>query len=83
MRRSIFLAVPLLAVWLGSLQARDPVTGGKKPITKASEGETCGEYGTSLHFEKTPSDAAKKAQKEEKLVFVLHISGHFEDTDFT
>jgi hypothetical protein len=47
------------------------------------EPATCGEYGTSLHFEKTPSDAAKKALKEEKLVFVLHVSGNFEDSEFT
>jgi hypothetical protein len=46
-------------------------------------GETCGNYGTSVHFEKSPSDAAKKAQKEEKLVMVLHVSGLFEDPDFT
>ena len=47
------------------------------------EPATCGEYGTNLHFEKTPSDAAKKALKEEKLVFVLHVSGNFEDSEFT
>ncbi|MCI0638232.1 MAG: hypothetical protein L0Y72_00015 [Gemmataceae bacterium] len=45
--------------------------------------ETCGEYGTTVQFEKTPSDAARKAQKEEKLVMVLHVSGDFEDPDFT
>ena len=46
--------------------------------------EVCtGEFGTSLHFEKTPSDAAKKALKEEKLVCVLHISGQFEDPNLT
>jgi hypothetical protein len=50
---------------------------------KASEKTTCGEYGTSLTFEKTPSDAARKALKQEKLVFVLHVSGDFEDSEFT
>lgn len=59
--------------------------GGKLKVVKdkAKPAETCGEHGTSLQFEPTPSDAAKKAQKEEKLVMVLHISGHFEDPDFT
>jgi hypothetical protein len=51
--------------------------------TTSSEGETCGEYGTTVHFEKTPSLAAKKALKEEKLVMVLHVSGLFEDPEFT
>ena len=80
MRRFALLVAPLLAaVWLTGVQGAPP---GKK--TKASEGETCtGEFGTSVHFEKTPSDAAKKALKEEKLVCVLHISGYFEDSDFT
>ena len=45
--------------------------------------ETCGEYGTSVRFEKTPSAAARKALKEEKLVMVLHVSGDFENPEFT
>lgn len=43
----------------------------------------CGEYGTTVHFEKSPSAAARLALKEEKLVFVLHVSGHFEESEFT
>jgi hypothetical protein len=50
---------------------------------KTSEAATCGSYGTSVHFEATPSDAARKALKEQKLVFVLHVSGNFENSDFT
>jgi hypothetical protein len=53
------------------------------PKPKASEKTTCGDHGTNLHFEASPSDAARKALKDEKLVFVLHISGHFEDSDYT
>jgi hypothetical protein len=45
--------------------------------------ETCGDYGTSVHFEKSPKAAAAKAAKEEKLVFVMHISGLFEEPDYT
>jgi hypothetical protein len=44
---------------------------------------TCGQYGTNVQFEKTPSDAARKALKEEKLVMVLHVSGDFENPEFT
>lgn len=48
-----------------------------------TDGETCGDYGTSVRFEKSPKDAAKKALDEKKLVMVLHISGLFEEPDFT
>jgi hypothetical protein len=46
---------------------------------------TCGEntYGTSIEFVGTPSEAANRAVKEQKLVFVLHVSGHFEDPGVT
>jgi hypothetical protein len=54
------------------------------PGSVLKEPETsCGNYGTSVHFLKTPSEAARQALKEEKLVFVLHVSGLFEDPDFT
>ena len=45
--------------------------------------EECGEFGTSVIFAGTPAEAAKQALKEEKLVFVLHVSGLFEESDFT
>jgi hypothetical protein len=31
----------------------------------------------------SPSDAAAAAKKQEKLLFVLHVSGNFEDPKFT
>jgi hypothetical protein len=43
----------------------------------------CGEFGTTIDFEPNPSAAARKALKDEKLVFVLHISGIFEDPGLT
>ena len=47
--------------------------------------KTCGQhtYGTSVEWEASPTDAATKAKKEEKLVFALHVSGHFEDPGVT
>jgi len=59
--------------------------GGKKanPLQLPAE-ETCkGDFGTAVKFLPTPSDAAKAASKEHKLVLVLHVSGDFEDPDFT
>ncbi len=40
-------------------------------------------YGTKVDFVDSPKEAAALAKKEEKLVFVLHVSGHFEDPRFT
>ena len=78
MRNTIrLLAAGLLIAGLsGAASARE--TKGK-----GSEAPTCGSYGTSVQFEKSPSDAARRAVKEEKLVMVLHVSGHFEDSEFT
>jgi len=70
-----FLAPGLVAAMLASAGASQP---GKDPAPTS-----CGEFGTSVHFEKSPSDAARKALKEEKLVCVLHVSGLFEEPDFT
>jgi len=53
-----------------------------KPVEK-TEGATCGDFGTSVEFADSPSAAAAKAKKEQKLVFVLHVSGNFEDPRFT
>jgi hypothetical protein len=50
---------------------------------KEAPAETCGNHGTSVEFLDTPSEAARKALKEQKLVFVLHVSGNFEDPRFT
>ena len=48
----------------------------------AQAGEACG-FGTTIHFQDTPKEAAALARKVEKLVFVLHVSGHFEDPGLT
>jgi hypothetical protein len=44
--------------------------------------ETCG-HGTKLDFVESPKEAAAIAKKEQKLVLVLHVSGHFEDPGLT
>ncbi|HEX3152517.1 MAG TPA: hypothetical protein VHR66_30870 [Gemmataceae bacterium] len=72
-RRGFALAIAATIGLVGSLAAKTP--GEKAP--------TCGDYGTSVHFEATPADAAKQAKLDEKLVMVLHVSGFFEDPQFT
>jgi hypothetical protein len=78
MRKSLpWLALGCIAFWGVSAAA---LADGK---AKDSEPATCKTFGTSVHFEQTPSAAAKRAAKEEKLVLVLHISGIFEDPNLT
>ena len=64
---------------VGSLLAAALWIGGGAAPAGAKEG--C--HGTTINFVDSPSEAARKAKKEEKLVFVLHVSGHFEDPRFT
>ena len=57
-------------------------------LPAAAQDEKCGtcgndRYGTTVEWAGSPSDAAAKAKEQEKLVFVLHVSGHFEDPKFT
>jgi hypothetical protein len=53
-----------------------------QPAPKPAE-KGCGSHGTRIDFVDTPTKAAKIAKKEQKLVFVLHVSGNFEDPRFT
>ncbi len=46
------------------------------------EPTSCG-YGTKIDFVDSPKEAAALAKKQEKLVMVLHVSGHFEDPGLT
>jgi hypothetical protein len=71
MRRYLAAAV-VAAVGLSSASAKSPPAR-----------EQCGDYGTTIYLEDTPAKAAKKAKEEEKLVMVLHVSGHFEDPKLT
>ena len=69
MRRLLPHAIAVLALLAGT------------SLVRADEG--CGDYGTTVKFFKTPSDAATQAKKDQKLVMVLHVSGNFENPDFT
>jgi hypothetical protein len=59
-----------------------------RAVTAAQDADKCARcgnssYGTAVRWSGSPSDAAAKAKAEGKLVFVLHVSGHFEDPRFT
>jgi hypothetical protein len=69
------VGLALVAGWGG-----DPARGSEK--AKPAE-EGCSGHGTSVDFFPTPSAAARKAKKEQNLVFVLHVSGNFETPEYT
>jgi hypothetical protein len=60
---------------------------------KLDEPEACGQteqvcavdrsLNTALTWAKSPAAASEQARKEGKLVFVIHVSGNFEDPGFT
>ena len=91
MLRSAFLSAVGMYVGLAVAQASDltgtdPLTGQTPPAVVGvtqTEPPTCGNHGTAIEFVGSPKEAARQAKKEEKLVFVLHVSGHFEDPRFT
>ena len=79
MNRCLGLMLGLLVgVSLGTSWGKD---NKAKPPAADADAASC--HGTAVHFVNTPSEAAKQAKKEEKLVFVLHVSGQFEDPGIT
>jgi hypothetical protein len=49
----------------------------------ASPAGACETYGTSVQFLSNPAAASRQARRQDKLVFLLHVSGNFEDAKFT
>jgi hypothetical protein len=78
------MEVPMRTISLASILAA-MLAGRPVGAQDCPKCEKCGteSYGTSIVWEGSPSEAAAKAKKEEKLVFVLHVSGYFEDPNFT
>jgi hypothetical protein len=73
------LVITAAVLWLATLAG--PVLADKPAPPKS--GGCSGDYGTNVYFEESPQAAAKQALKDEKLVMVLHISGHFDDPALT
>lgn len=56
------------------------------PESEQGPGENPAAYeghGTAVAFAGNPSEAARRAAQERKLLFVVHLSGNFEDPQFT
>jgi hypothetical protein len=63
------------------IAAGQPMQPAAKPCGAPQKAAAA--HGTDLEFAATPTDAYKQAAKEHKLVFLLHISGNFEESGFT
>jgi hypothetical protein len=74
MRRKLLFAAVGLVLLVGPARSA-------APPDKA--GGTCGKHGTAVEFVSSPAEAARLAKQDEKLVFVLHLSGIFEDPNLT
>jgi hypothetical protein len=65
--------------------ARPVESSQPSPFVEKEKGDAvvCHDHGTKVDFVDSPKEAAALAKKQEKLVFVLHVSGNFEDPRFT
>lgn len=65
----------------------EPVVEAEQaPVAKnppAKDEPACQRFGTAVDFAASPAEAAVRAGKDQKLLFVLHISGNFDDSKFT
>ena len=52
-------------------------------LATAAVANDCRKLGTAVEWEPSIGAARAKAGKEGKLVLVLHVSGRFEDPEFT
>ena len=60
------------------------VVAAAEPVqVAATKGPRCERFGTAIDFVRSPALACDRAAREQKLVMVLHVAGHFEDPGFT
>jgi hypothetical protein len=64
-------------------EAPAPPPPAPQPPAQAEARPAGQTYGTRVSFLASPEEAMRVAQRERKLVFVLHISGNFEESCFT
>jgi hypothetical protein len=64
----------------GRMKAPPPEHRTEKPLPPE---QAVAKYGTSVEFWKNPSDADLVAKKKDRLRFILHVSGNFEDPGCT
>jgi hypothetical protein len=63
-------------------QPARPAAADAEPQPRKAEA-ACQRFGTAVNFVDSPVEAFKQATKDNKLTFVIHVSGNFEDSKFT
>jgi hypothetical protein len=68
--------------------AQPPAPAAKKPVpVVVKDADVCPTptalLGTAVEFVDSPAAAARAAARQNKLLYVLHVSGNFEDPGFT
>jgi hypothetical protein len=53
------------------------------PPPQLAASRACETFGTSVEFVASPAEAYRRAKQNDKLVFLLHVSGNFEESGFT
>ena len=76
-RRIVASAIVSLGL-VGLLNAGDPE---RRPVPTRSKPDRS--FGTAIQWESSMEKAAKLAERQDKLVMVLAVAGHFEDPFFT
>jgi hypothetical protein len=86
------LAVALLLILGSACKVATSIYQNSVPSTKLArpicETNVCPaprleNFGTRVDFVPSPQNACRQAAGAGKLAFILHVSGHFEDPDFT
>jgi hypothetical protein len=61
----------------------DPVSLDQPPFHTQESPPATENHGTQVAFLSNPGDAARHAMQKQKLLFLLHVSGNFEEAKFT
>jgi hypothetical protein len=75
----LVIPVPVPGEPIGVVQAVE----NQLPASELLPADRCKTFETKVRFHPTMADAADEARKSKKMLFVLHISGDFDDPGFT
>lgn len=75
--------LPALVSVIPSAAWRPDATQSVAPLRSHAPRGNEEKFGTAVDFLATPAEAAQQAKSASKLLFLLHVSGNFEDPQFT
>jgi hypothetical protein len=75
----LVIPVPVPTEPIGVIRAVE----NQLPASELLPADRCKRFETRIRFHPTMADAADEARRSKKMLFVLHISGDFDDPGFT